>query len=116
MNGAVPMKMIRISFGWTSSVRGNQLAALFSQGWGEMPSKSRPSFHRPSGTPPVRAFWMSPSLEGSWTGGAWRAVTAEAKDRRQAGISSVFVLMDGVGRGRTRRSGIVAPQSRSRRG
>jgi hypothetical protein len=38
MKGVLPMKMMRISSGWTSSVRGNQFAALFSHGWGLMPS------------------------------------------------------------------------------
>jgi len=47
MNGAVPMKMIRISLGWISSVRGNQFEALFIHGDGLIPSKSSPSCQRP---------------------------------------------------------------------
>ena len=47
------MKMTRISPGWTSSVPGNQLAALLSHGMGAMPSNMRPSFQRPRGWPPV---------------------------------------------------------------
>src|SRR5208283_169883 len=64
MNGAVPMKMMRISLGWTSSVRGNQFAALFSHGCGLMPSYRSPSFQRPMGTPAKRAARMSCSELG----------------------------------------------------
>ena len=51
--GELPMKVTRISSGWTSSVFGNQFAALLSQGIGATPSKVRPSFQRPMGVPPV---------------------------------------------------------------
>jgi len=58
MKGAVPMKMMRISSGPMVSVRGNQLAADLRPGVGSMPSKRWPSFHRPMGTPPLRAAWI----------------------------------------------------------
>ena len=68
--GEVPIKWIRISFGWTFSTFGNQLAALLSQGCGEMPSNISPSFQRPPGTPPLSAALMSSWLEGSCLSGA----------------------------------------------
>ena len=86
MVGEVPMKMMRISLGWTSSVRGNQFAALCIQGEGLMPSNSRPSFHRSIGTPPNSAARISSTAEGwALAGGlggsapAWRLEMASSK-------------------------------------
>src|SRR5208282_838619 len=64
MNGADPMNVIRSSSGPTSSVRGNQFAALPRPGVGLMPPNINPSFQRPIGTPPVNAAWMSAELDG----------------------------------------------------
>jgi hypothetical protein len=64
--GAVPIKVMRISSGWTSSLPGSQLAALVSQGCGAMPSNSRPSFQRPMGTPPeATSFMVSSSAKSA---------------------------------------------------
>jgi hypothetical protein len=58
MNGAVPIKMMRISSGPSFSVLGNQFAADFNPGVALIPSNNNPSAQRPNGTPPVNAFWM----------------------------------------------------------
>ena len=62
--GAVPIKMIRSSSGPSCSLRGNHWAALLRPGVGSMPSKSSPSFQRPSGIPPVSVASISSGEEG----------------------------------------------------
>src|SRR5271169_1102669 len=64
MNGADPMNVIRSSSGPTSSLRGNQFAALARPGVGLMPWNINPSCQRPIGTPPDNAAWMSAGLDG----------------------------------------------------
>lgn len=86
MKGAVPMNIMRISFGCTFSDRGSQLAALFNHGCGLIPSNNRPSFHLSPGTPPNSAALMSSSLDGFCFGGACAVapVASIANDKKPA--------------------------------
>jgi hypothetical protein len=59
------MNVIRSSSGPTSSVRGNQFAALARLGVGLIPPNISPSRQRPIGTPPDNAAWISAGLDGS---------------------------------------------------
>jgi hypothetical protein len=83
----------RISSGWTSSVPGNQLAALFSQGIGLTPSNSKPSFHLPPGTPPVSAFLISSSPDGSWMGGGSAKAELTINDAIKIDVTKLLILL-----------------------